>query len=336
MFWSVIVDKSNTGIRHFTKWLTLSMAYTLLFQLCYNWLRYGNPLPYTSMSSFLESFGLNYIPICANMAIMYLVVFHIPSSKIRYLKLIQDTLLSFACAVLLNFTFIFITGLHVEWAGTMFNATFTLLGIEVYYFWLQSKDSLIREALYKEEALQYKYETLRMQINPHFLFNSLNILKSLISIDPNRSQEFVMNLSKLYRYMMSNTNVDKISISDELVFMHSYLEILRIRYLDKFNVEIVEYDHDSNAYIVPYTLQLVLENIIKHNVISTKHPMSVRIEIHNEHMTIENSICPRDCVDSTNFGLKYLAEMYSRNGCTLSLLKTDKSFTVIVPYLNLY
>lgn len=325
--------------RFLTRTLPLSaltaLVYSFLFQMLYNSMRYSVMWPYPDIMSFVVSFLYNFFPFWFTIIVVWLIIFRCPIGNSATTKIIIDIIATATWVVALNITFVMVmVGMKVDWAGTIFNAVLIFVVIEAIYFWSKFRDSLIRESQYREEALMNRYRTLRMQINPHFLFNSLNILNSLITIDTQKSREFINSLSKLYRYIMSNEGNDTILLSEEISFMHSYLHVLRIRYLDKLYVEVKDDNPDKASRVVAYTLQLLLENIIKHNSITSAHPMHVDITIGQNCMQVKNQLRKKPVSNSSGLGLVYLKEMYSRFGLEFSYLETEDSFTVNIPYIQ--
>lgn len=221
----------------------------------------------------------------------------------------------------------------IDWAGTMFNAIFVFLGLEVIYY-LQSFRKSVREAeAQRALALQYQYDALKAQVNPHFLFNSLNLLYSLISLDTEKSKEFVLALSTMYRYIMSQQGKEMVLLRMEMDFLQNYVEVLSMRYLNQLHVDIRGKENLKDQYIVPYTLQLIMENVTKHNVISNRHHMNVVIEIGTECITVSNPIVPRPKESSSRIGLNYITTLYRQYGKEFKVENDGKTFRAVIPYI---
>jgi LytS/YehU family sensor histidine kinase len=236
--------------------------------------------------------------------------------------------------VVINYAFVWIMHENVNIGGSIFNDIMALLIIEIIYFSQRYKLSVKRESLVKQENLKYKYEVLKAQINPHFLFNSLNILYSLIALDRQKSRDFVLSLSDIYRYVMSQENKNKIHINEELQFLESYISILRIRYDGCFNVEIHRSAEDTDmAMIIPFTLQLLIENAIKHNEISSKNSLTVNIDITPSYIIVSNFITPRKAESVSRIGLRYLSQLYALYNKRFYVEKRDNTFYAYVPYI---
>ncbi|MGN0205670.1 MAG: sensor histidine kinase, partial [Muribaculaceae bacterium] len=220
----------------------------------------------------------------------------------------------------------------VDWAGTILNDIIILMGVEmVYYFRRLSKARQEAEEA-RLLAVQYRYDALKSQINPHFLFNSLNLLYSLVSIDTVRSKHFIRELSRMYRYIMAQQNRECVSVAEEFDFLTSYVSVLEMRYNNKFKVKI-EGQPASDRYIIPFTMQLLIENITKHNAITAKSPMDVTIAITEEEIVISNPVYPRETESVSHFGLRYISQLYGSHGKVFRVEKDNNKFTAHVPIL---
>lgn len=170
----------------------------------------------------------------------------------------------------------------------------------------------------EKETAQAQFMALRNQVNPHFLFNSLSILSSLVEVDPSLSVRFINQLSKAYRYILEQRDNERVSLRTELEFIQAYIFLLRIRFDDKLQVTIDVPETDANRYaIAPLTLQLLIENAVKHNQMSASHPLVVSIYRDQDYLLITNPIQLRPATDSsTGVGLQNIVNRY--------LLLTDK------------
>jgi len=124
--------------------------------------------------------------------------------------------------------------------------------------------------------LAYKYESLRNQINPHFLFNSLNVLSDLVYDDQVLAIKFIRQLSDLFRYILDSRDKELVPLSEELEFIRSFTFLLKTRFEQKLTIDI-EVQPGQNDYIVPMTLQLLIENAVKHNEVSEAFPLRIQI-----------------------------------------------------------
>ena len=181
-----------------------------------------------------------------------------------------------------------------------------------------------------------KYESLKSQIDPHFLFNSLNVLTSLIGENPKQAEKFTTKLSKVYRYVLEQKNKDLIDLDEELLFAKTYMELLKMRFEDAVTFEIPEKASNPELKIIPLSLQLLLENTIKHNVVSEEHPLTVKIIEEDGYLIITNNYNPKTIVEKgTKVGLKNIIDRYDL--ITLKKVSVDKIgqvFTVKLPLLT--
>lgn len=180
---------------------------------------------------------------------------------------------------------------------------------------------------------EYRYRALKSQVNPHFLFNSLNILYALVRTGSDKSLSFIESLSNIYRYVLSHQNLDLVTLESELDFANDYLQILSLRYVDSITVNYDIPQHIENSKLVPFTMQILLENVVKHNSLSKTQPMEIDITVANDHLVVSNNLRPKKNVDSGGTGLKYLTQLYEMRGSIFRVLRTADSFIVYVPLI---
>jgi PAS domain S-box-containing protein len=164
----------------------------------------------------------------------------------------------------------------------------------------------------QKESLQSQFDVLKQQVNPHFLFNSLNVLTSLIKLDPDLAERFSENLSKVYRYILENKDNELIDLKTELKFLDAYILLLNIRFIDKLSVNINIPENRLNDLIIPLAMQLLIENAIKHNVMSKSVPLKIDIFIDKDNfLNIVNNLNERPSqLISTGIGLKNIETRY--------------------------
>lgn len=189
----------------------------------------------------------------------------------------------------------------------------------------------------QKENLQSQFEVLRQQVNPHFLFNSLNVLTSLIKLEPDLAEKFTEHLSKVYRYVLENKDNDLVNLQTELDFLDAYIFLLNIRFMDKIDVRVSIDDDKKELKILPLALQLLIENAIKHNSMSKKNPLRIDIYVENENtLTVENNLQEREShMASTGVGLKNINHRYSLLEMPApQFYKTDTKFIARIPLAN--
>jgi sensor histidine kinase YesM len=164
----------------------------------------------------------------------------------------------------------------------------------------------------EKEAVQAQFDALKNQINPHFLFNSLSILSSLVDTDTRLAGQFINRLSKAYRYILEQRDNERVSLQTELDFIAAYTFLLMLRFEDKLFVDIdVPPDARDHYAIAPLTLQLLVENAVKHNLLSEEEPLRVSIALAGDYLRVANLIQPRpDREASTGIGLQNITNRY--------------------------
>lgn len=175
---------------------------------------------------------------------------------------------------------------------------------------IQRQQMLLENERLTVDNIRIRYEMLKKQVDPHFLFNTLNTLDGLIGIDVNKAHEYVQNLSQVFRYTIGNKEI--VHLDEELDFTESYARLMKIRYGDNLQIKYNIDDKYRNYYIIPVSLQLLVENAIKHNVVSSKHPLLITIETTpNDSIRVTNTIQPKSDVEhGEGIGLANLIERY--------------------------
>jgi len=181
----------------------------------------------------------------------------------------------------------------------------------------------------QKENLQSQFDVLKQQVNPHFLFNSLNVLTSLIKLEPDLAEKFSEQLSKVYRYVLENKDYELVDLNTELNFLEAYIFLLNIRFVGKLNVNVNIPEVNRNDKIIPLGMQLLIENAIKHNVMSKSNPLVIDLFIDaNNCLNIINNLQKRPSqLVSTGVGLKNIMNRYQLLNLTLPAFeKTEKQF----------
>ena len=219
-----------------------------------------------------------------------------------------------------------------------------VISISIFYLILNRKShfrmrsmEIHSEQLMKENALA-QFEALKNQVSPHFLFNSLSILSSLVHVDAKLSEKFIDQLAKAYRYILEQKDNETVSLKTELDFLNAYAFLLKIRFENKFDVKISITDRDSEKYnIAPLTLQLLIENCVKHNRMSQKEPLIVTILIKDDYLVVINPVRPRSEIEritSTGIGLANIKNRYQLlTKSPVQIRKDEELFTVKIPLL---
>lgn len=227
---------------------------------------------------------------------------------------------------------------------TLFD-TFQGLGIaillvsltEAFFQYQKNQQSERENAELTRVNLMAQYNNLKQQVSPHFLFNSLNTLSSLIGIDPERAEAFVGELSVVYRYLLQNSEDGLVSLGKELNFIHSYIHLMKTRFGDGLYVSIDVPSVWNDYQIPPLSLQLLVENAIKHNVISPDQPLRIDIQIaEGQRICVRNNLQKKQqSLPSEKVGLVNIITKYRLLGQgEVLVMKSDRDFCVSLPLVK--
>ncbi len=199
------------------------------------------------------------------------------------------------------------------------------------------KKSQLEAEQLKKISIEAQFEALRNQINPHFLFNCFNVLSSLVYKDADTSSKFIAQLSNVYRYLLYNQEKKVVLLKDELGFIESYLFLLKIRFGENIVIENKIDRESEDQYVAPAVLQMLIENAIKHNVVSRKNPLSIRIFSRNGFIVIANNLQEKETKEeSTQVGLQNIQSRYEfLSDEKVKIEKTEQEFKVSIPLLQL-
>jgi len=176
-------------------------------------------------------------------------------------------------------------------------------------FFKNWKEAAVQQEKLKSEQLALQYETLKSQVNPHFLFNNLNSLTSLISTNPDKAIDFVKKLSEVYRYVLDQKDHELVALETELKFLESYVFLQKIRFESNLNVQI---DISAGKFkVIPLSVQMLVENAIKHNEISDKNPLFIRIfSTENDYLMVENKLQKKAGSEGSGSGIQNIKDRY--------------------------
>ncbi len=215
----------------------------------------------------------------------------------------------------------------------LWNCMIVLL-IEIFFYQQSQMEAEKKLALVEKEKIQYQYETLKAQINPHFLFNSLNVLSSLAYSDAEKTNQFAKKLSGVYRYLLLTNNRPMVTLKEELAFLERYIFLEKIRFEDALFIEIGESDLYGPRQIIPVSLQLLVENAIKHNIATLKNPLVIRIDMADDGIVVSNNLQLRTSVDRGGVGLGNLQKQYALYNKEIAITESSTEFTVRIPFLE--
>lgn len=198
-----------------------------------------------------------------------------------------------------------------------------------------SKKEVVEQKLIAKSA-NAQFESLKNQLDPHFLFNSLNVLSSLIDENPRQAQKFTASMSKIYRYVLEQKDKELVTVEDELEFAKTYCELLKTRFEDSVDFIFDVKKEDYRRFVVPLSLQLLLENCIKHNFATSSKPLIIKIYSENDTLCIENNLQVREQIkESSGIGLANIVQRYSLlTKKNVFIEKSDDYFKVKLPVLS--
>ena len=212
-------------------------------------------------------------------------------------------------------------------------AIYCLVYMTNYALFARSK---MQEARGKANVAQYRYQILKRQVNPHFLFNSLNALDCLVCEQKTeQASTYIHKLAGVYRYMIKSEDESLVSLEEELKFVEMYVDLMKVRFPAGLEVIVNVPQELSRHLVLTCALQLLIENAVKHNVINASNPLIVRIEADSAHIRVSNNVIPKlTQVNSTGLGQKYIMKQYlDICGKAIVISHTDKEYSVVLPLI---
>jgi len=201
-----------------------------------------------------------------------------------------------------------------------------------FFFW---KETYTKTQELAKHKIKSELLALKNQINPHFLFNNLNTLTHLISKKNNQAEEYIFQLSKIYRYLLDEKNSDIVSINKEVKMLNSFIYLLHVKY--EKNIQFLINKEKFNVYkIATFTLQMLVENAVKHNVISNINKLIITIEINKDYLIIKNNVLDKpNILYSSGIGLENIINRYKLlTNYDVLIIESDKEFIVKIPLLK--
>ncbi|NAS32846.1 histidine kinase [Flavobacteriaceae bacterium R38] len=227
-----------------------------------------------------------------------------------------------------------------ERPGTYFIALIITLVVSLFfhafYFYKALQDSKVKEQKVIAGTASAQFDALKNQLDPHFLFNSLNVLTSLIDEDQKAAQKFTTSLSKVYRYVLEQKNKELVTVDEELEFAKTYVNLLKMRFEDSIVFDFPEKASNAEAKVVPLSLQLLLENAVKHNIVTSNKPLHIKIFENKGNLVVENNLQPKEVVKkSSGVGLRNIQQRYAiLTNRKVEINKGQAIFSVQIPMLT--
>lgn len=205
-----------------------------------------------------------------------------------------------------------------------------------FYFYRALQKKEVKEQKIIAGTASARFDALKNQLDPHFLFNSLNVLTSLIEEAPDQAQKFTTSLSKVYRYVLEQKNKDLVTVNEELDFARTYVRLLKMRFEDSIVFDIPKAALSPKTKIVPLSLQLLLENAVKHNIITSSKPLQIKVFEENGNLVVKNNLQEKQVVKkSSGVGLQNIEQRYNiLSDKKVHIQKTLKDFSVSLPMLS--
>jgi hypothetical protein len=201
------------------------------------------------------------------------------------------------------------------------------------------RNSLAEIERFRKERIEFQFEMLRNQVNPHFLFNSLNTASSLIYENQDAASKFVKQLAKVYRYVLEQQSKELVSLQEEKQFISSFIYLLELRFANNLKVDLTIPESYSSMLILPMGLQLLVENALKHNIVSAKKPLHLEIFVEsgaNDYLVVRNNLQRKTQTEySSQLGLSNIVNRYAFiTEFAVVIEETESTFTVKLPLLN--
>lgn len=219
-------------------------------------------------------------------------------------------------------------------AGILLNCMVVSL-IEIFLYHKSQLENEMKLNIAEKEKAVYQFETLKNQINPHFLFNSLNVLSSLAYQDAEKANLFAKKLSSVYRYLLAIHERETVTLQEEMQFVDSYLYLEKIRFGDTLQIHIEYNKKSQDKAVFPASLQMLVENAIKHNISTPKSPLVIHIKIDTSGITVSNNLQLRNYVIRNGMGLNNLKKQYLLHKQEINIIKTETNFTVKLPFVGI-
>ena len=353
--WSILLSsklfrKGNTekdsDSSSYLSWVILAMVVIFFLRLAFIFLLADEPISVksateASMMILSNSFAL-IILICTNIVYVWSSRRFLKkkSNHLQFLSLAAFSIIISIVVSLLVFYSDTWTGnspaqfLRLYLASLIAQITIYCLVYMVHYA-ITAQNKMLKERGKASEA-QYRYQILKRQVNPHFLFNSLNALDCMICDEKTKqASTYIHKLAGVYRYMLKSEEEQLVTLEEELQFVAKYIDLMMVRFPEGFRVEINASPELNKKFILPCSLQLLIENAVKHNVVNAEHPLVITITGTPDCITIENNIIPKIThVSSTGLGQKYIRQQYqSLCGKTVEISKTEDTYKVVLPLI---
>ena len=324
IFFILLVIKLITGITiQLNEHLLVNFGYTML---------YGITLYFANASLFIYLDSIFEVERFTKRRIIlgFFGSFVISVLAIFLLRIVEDVIIEG-----LSFEMFFQNETLANYVVTIIITFVVTSAFHAFYFYKAFQENKVKEQKIIATTANARFESLKNQIDPHFLFNSLNVLSSLIEENPKNAQKFTTSLSKIYRYVLEQKDKELVAVSEELAFAKVYMQLLEMRFENSISFELPE-STNEDAKVVPLSLQLLLENCIKHNVVSSSKPLHIKISIEDNQLVVENNWQKKEVLsDGKGVGLQNIVNRYALlTERQVKIIQDKSSFKVYLPILT--
>ena len=325
VFLVLLVIKLLTGITiQLNQYLWVNFGYTMLYGLT---LYFANAYLFIYLDGIFEAERFSK----KRISLGFLGSFVISVGTIFLLRIVEDVLLEGS-----SFEEFFQNETMVNYVVTIIITFFVTLAFHAFYFYKAYQDNKVNQHKIIAGTASAQFESLKNQIDPHFLFNSLNVLCSLIEENPISAQKFTTSLSKVYRYVLEQKDKELVSVAEEIAFAQIYMDLLKMRFENSILFEIEDRFDNEDAKVVPLALQLLLENCIKHNEVSETKPLQIKISVHNGALVVANNLQKKDVLSGRKgVGLENIVNRYGiLTNRKVIVEENEKEFKISIPILT--
>lgn len=323
----------------YLKWILLLASGIFLIRILIVLFLYQTPLEQETVFEMIRKFMTNSFSLIILICVNVLFIRTIGKREKSSSKL-STIVLYIGFMVLATFLETFLVGLDGEKFMLMFSISM-ILQVTIYCIVYMVNYALVtrnemQSEREKANMAQYRYLKLKRQVNPHFLFNSLNILDCLICEEKTEQASiYTHKLASIYRYMIKSDEEDVVPLRDELVFVELYVDLLKVRFPEGLDVTVDVPEAAMARFVPPCSIQLLIENATKHNAVGTEKPLTVKVEASGNEVTVSNNIIPKITKNpSTGLGQKYIRQLYmDLSGKNIDINRTEEEYRVTLPLL---
>ncbi len=328
-----------------------ALLFTILFSVIFKWIQTGNPFRADTIM-----FGaIIFLNIIITGSVGYNILGRFShKSTIQTRKQIIPAFLIFVLIALIVSLSTISLGVYLYYLAKGLNTSNFLLHLftielssaikqfvvwillaSAFFFYTIWRKAIVREQQLREENLKYKYRNLKSQVNPHFLFNSLNTLSEMVYGDAKKADNYIQRLSAIYRYILDNEETDLLPLKEELDFVEQYFSLQKERDNGKIALKI-DIQNTDRYKIIPVSLQLLVENALKHNAISMEKPLDINIYDNDGYVIVSNNLQRKSIIEnSTHTGLSNLRERVKLiMGKEIIVVEENRRFNVKLPVIR--